>query len=125
MLRQQTGDGEAWTSWLDSGAWEGSLDTVTPMIPALAVEVARLAQDPDVSAIRLTQVISKDPTLAANVVRLANSAFSASATTITSLNDAVVRVGTRSVRQLVTAACLTARLRNPRTYGAGVRDMVD
>ncbi|MGC4082375.1 MAG: HDOD domain-containing protein [Vicinamibacterales bacterium] len=63
--------------------------------------------------------------MAANVVRLANSAFSASVTTITSLSDAVVRVGTRAVRQLVTASCLTSQLRNPRTYGSAAREMVD
>lgn len=122
---QGTGDAQAWIDWLDSGAWERMLDATTAMIPALAVEVARIAQDPDVSAIRLTQVISKDPIMAANVVRLANSAFSASATTITSLSDAVVRVGTRAVRQLVTASCITSKLRNPRTYGAAARELVD
>ena len=121
----QLADAKAWMTWLDSGAWEKELDSVTPMIPALAVEVARLAQDPDVSAVRLTQVISKDPILAANVVRLANSAFSASSVAITSLNDAVVRVGTQAVRQLVTATCLTARLRNPKTYGVSARDKVN
>lgn len=122
---QSTGEAQAWIDWLDSGAWERLLDATTAMIPALAVEVARIAQDPDVSAIRLTQVISKDPVMAANVVRLANSAFSASATTITSLSDAVVRVGTRAVRQLVTASCITSKLRNPRTYGSAARELVD
>ena len=101
---QTAAHGQAWVAWLDSGEWERTIDTISPMIPALAVEVSRLASDPDISAIRLTQAISKDPILAVNVIRLANSAWSASATTITSLNDAVVRVGTRAVRQLVTAA---------------------
>ncbi len=119
------GDAQAWLEWVDSGSWERLLGSTTAMIPALGVEVARIAQDPDVSAIRLTQVISKDPIMAANVVRLANSAFSASATTITSLSDAVVRVGTRAVRQLVTASCITSKLRNPKTYGAAAREMVD
>ena len=124
---QQQGarDAQAWIEWLDSGAWERLVDSTSAMIPALAVEVARIAQDPDVSPIRLTQVISKDPIMAANVVRLANSAFSASATTITSLSDAVVRVGTRAVRQLFTASCLTGQLRNPKTYGTAAREMVD
>lgn len=122
---QRTGDAQAWFEWLDSGAWERTLDATTSMIPALAVEIARIAQDPDVSALRLTQVISKDPIMAANVVRLANSAFSASSTTITSLSDAVVRVGTRAVRQLVTASAITSSLRNPKIYGAAARDMVD
>lgn len=122
---QTAAHGQAWVAWLDSGEWERTIDSISPMIPALSVEVSRLAADPDISAIRLTQAISKDPILAVNVIRLANSAWSASATTITSLNDAVVRVGTRAVRQLVTAACLTAKLRNPKTYGINARALVD
>lgn len=122
---QNAAHGQAWVAWLDSGEWERSLDTFSPMVPALAVEIAMLASDPDISAIKLTQAVSKDPILAVNVIRLANSAWSASATTITSLNEAVVRVGTRAVRQLVTAACLTAKLRNPKTYGANARLLVD
>lgn len=116
---------QAWVAWLDSGEWQRSLNSYTPMIPANAVEIANLARDPEVSAVKLTQAIGKDPLLAANVIRLANSAFSASATTITTLSDAVVRVGTRSVRQLVTAACLTSKLRNPKTYGTHAKLLVD
>lgn len=116
---------QAWVAWLDSGEWQRSLNSYTPMIPANAVEIANLARDPEVSAVKLTQALGKDPLLAANVIRLANSAFSASATTITTLSDAVVRVGTRSVRQLVTAACLTSKLRNPKTYGSHAQLLVD
>jgi putative nucleotidyltransferase with HDIG domain len=117
--------GENWIAWLDTGEWEATLDGLTPMIPALALEIAWLARDPEISAAALAEAVAHDPILAVNVVRLANSAFSASAVPITSLDDAVVRVGTRAVRQLVTAACLTSRLRNPKTYGADARAVVD
>ncbi|MFN7916725.1 MAG: HDOD domain-containing protein [Vicinamibacterales bacterium] len=122
---QSASQGNGWIAWLDDGGWTRSLDTFSPMIPALAVEIAWEVRDPEISAARLAHVIGKDPILAVNVVRLANSAFSASATTITSIDQAVVRVGTRAVRQLVMAATLTARLRNPKTYGANARQMVD
>ncbi|MGC4082376.1 MAG: HDOD domain-containing protein [Vicinamibacterales bacterium] len=122
---QNAAHGQGWVNWLDEGGWERSLDTFSPMLPTLAVEIAWEARDPEISVVRLVQVVGKDPILAVNVVRLANSAFSASATTITTLNDAIVRVGTRAVRQLVMAASLTAKLRNPRTYGANARQLVD
>ena len=122
---QRLEDGKAWTLWLESGQWEPAMDGAGAMLPALAVEVVRLAQDPDVAPSRITQVVSKDPVLAAHVVRLANSAASASAMTITSLSEAVVRVGTQAVRQMVTATCLTSKLRNPKIYGAHGRDLVD
>lgn len=122
---QRVEDGKAWIAWLESGQWERTLDTATPMLPALAVEVVRLSQNPDVSPSQITQVVSKDPVLAAHVVRLANSAASGSATMITSLSEAVVRVGTQAVRRMVTATCLTSKLRNPNTYGNNGRDLVD
>lgn len=118
-------EGKAWIAWLESGQWERTLANATPMLPALAVEVVRLCQDSETSPSQITQVVSKDPVLAAHVVRLANSASSASATVITSLSDAVVRVGTRAVRQMVTATCVTSKLKNPKTYGDSGRDLVD
>ncbi len=118
-------DAKAWIAWIESGEWERALDGAGAMLPALAVEVVRLAQDPDVAPHQITRVVSKDPVLAAHVVRLANSAASASAMTITSLSEAVVRVGTQAVRRMVTATCLTSKLRNPKTYGAHGRDLVD
>ncbi|MEQ1912343.1 MAG: HDOD domain-containing protein [Vicinamibacterales bacterium] len=125
ITAQRVGDGTAWIAWLESGQWERALDRAGAMLPALAVEIVRLAQDPEVAPLRITDVVSKDPVLAAHVVRMANSAASASAMTITSLNEAVVRVGTQAVRQLVTATCLTSKLRNPKIYGAHGRDLVD
>ncbi|MFN8066743.1 MAG: HDOD domain-containing protein [Vicinamibacterales bacterium] len=122
---QNATHGHGWIAWLDEGGWERTLDTFSPMLPALAVEIAWEVRDPEISVRRLVQAVGKDPILAVNVVRLANSAFSASATTITSLDEAVVRVGTRAVRQLVMAAALTGRLRNPKTYGPNARQLVD
>ena len=122
---QRLDEGTAWIAWLESGQWERAVDSAGAMLPALAVEVVRLAQDPEVAPSRITQVVSKDPVLAAHVVRLANSAASASALTITSLSEAVVRVGTQAVRKMVTATCLTSKLNNPKVYGANGRALVD
>jgi HD-like signal output (HDOD) protein len=122
---QRVTDAKSWIAWFESGQWEKSLDTTNAMLPALAWEVIRLAQDPDVAPAQLAQVVSKDPVLAANVVRMANSAASASATTIRSIGEAVIRIGTQAVRQIVTASCLASKLKNPKTYGSSGRDLVD
>ena len=37
-IHLQLADAKAWMTGLGSGAWEKELDSVTPMIPALAVE---------------------------------------------------------------------------------------
>src|SRR3954467_10046851 len=78
-----------WPEWVESNAWQEGTDAI-PMLPALAHEIAEIALDPDVPAIRITGVVSKDPVLATSVIQLANSAFSAPAIEITSIAEAVV-----------------------------------
>ena len=114
-----------WVDWVRSGQWEESADTAIPMLPAMARHVVDLALDPDVSATRITNVVSKDPVLATRVIQLANSAFSAPATEITSIGEAVVRMGTGPVRNVVTAACLSALSADPKIYGKHGRDHID
>ena len=114
-----------WVTWMRSGEWEASADTVVPMLPAMASQVVNLALDPDVSATRITAVVSKDPVLATRVIQLANSAFSAPANEITSIGEAVVRMGTGPVRNVVTAACLSSLAADPRIYGRHGRTHID
>jgi putative nucleotidyltransferase with HDIG domain len=114
----------SWTAWVQSGDWQDSADAI-PMLPALAHEIAEIALNPDVPAIRITQIVSKDPVLATSVIQLANSAFSAPATEITSISEAVVRMGTSAVRSIVTASCLTSMMANPKVYGSRGRDLID
>jgi HD-like signal output (HDOD) protein len=111
--------------WVRSGQWLESADTAIPMLPAMASHVVDLALDPEVSATRITNVVSKDPVLATRVIQLANSAFSAPATEITSIGEAVVRMGTGPVRNVVTAACLSSLAADPRIYGKHGRDHID
>lgn len=108
-----------------SGEWEHSADTVIPMLPAMASHVVDLALDPEVSATRITAVVSKDPVLATRVIQLANSAFSAPATEISSIGEAVVRMGTGPVRNVVTAACLSSLAADPKIYGRRGREHID
>jgi HD-like signal output (HDOD) protein len=114
-----------WVDWMRSGQWEESADTAIPMLPAMARHVVDLALDPDVSATRISNVVSKDPVLATRVIQLANSAFSAPAVEITSIGEAVVRMGTGPVRNVVTAACLSALTADPKIYGKHGRDHID
>ena len=111
--------------WIRSGEWLDSQDITLPMLPARATEIMHLAMDPEVSASRIATVVSKDQVLATLVLRLANSAFSAPASDITNVSDAVVRVGTRAVRNVVVASCLASRLKDPQIYGKYGPDLTD
>ena len=95
-----------------------------PMIPAVAREVLEFSNDPKVPVKRIIKVVSKDPILASRVLRLANSAYSASAVHITSISGAIVRMGTEAVRNLVTATCVASILTDKGQGNAG-RELVD
>jgi HD-like signal output (HDOD) protein len=112
-----------WLEWMRSGEWQA--DTALPMLPALAHEVVDIAFDPEVPARRIIAVASKDPVLATRVIQLANSAFSAPAIDITSITDAVMRLGTAPVRNILSATCLTSMLADPRIYGSRGRELAD
>jgi HD-like signal output (HDOD) protein len=112
-----------WLEWMQSGEWQA--DTALPMLPALAHEVVEIAFDPDVPSRRIVAIVSKDPVLATRVIQLANSAFSAPASDIISIADAVMRLGTAPVRNILSTTCLTSMLADPRIYGSRGRELVD
>jgi len=114
-----------WTEWIRSGEWKESADTAIPMLPAMAQEIIDLALDPSVTAAQIIALVSKDPLLATRVVQLANSAFSAPSKVITSISEAVVRLGTGLVRNVMTSTCLSALAADPRIYGSRGREYVD
>jgi HD-like signal output (HDOD) protein len=113
-----------WIEWIDSDDWRSSMDAV-PMIPAVAREVLDFASDANVPVKRIVKVVGKDPILASRVLRLANSAFSASAVPITSVSGAIVRMGTESVRNLVTATCVASILSDNGAQGNAGRELID
>ena len=115
---------KGWSEWIDGGGWRKSLDAV-PMVPAVAREVLDFASDPDLPVKRIVKVVTQDPTLASCVLRLANSAYSASAVQITSISGAIVRMGTDAVRNVVTATCVASILKDKGAQGDSGRELVD
>lgn len=106
-----------WTAWVDSGDWAKTSPTGTLTLPANASEIMILALDPDVSVTQLARVTSRDQVLAARMLRLANSAYCAPLQEITTISEAVVRLGTASVRNVVLATCMASRLQQGANYG--------
>lgn len=70
-------------------------------LPPLAVELIGLLQSPDAEVNQVAEVIAHDPANAANVLKLANSAAMAPASPITSVKQAVMRIGLRKTSELV------------------------
>ncbi|MEW6516648.1 MAG: HDOD domain-containing protein [candidate division FCPU426 bacterium] len=82
-----------------------------PPLPMSMLQLANLLEDPNADIKSYARVIALDPILTASVLRWANSAYSQSAERITSVHDAVVRLGTRNIMQLSFAFHLQANVR--------------
>lgn len=95
----------SWTEWATSGAWASRPGRALPMSPGMLGDALNLLHDPDADARALTGLVSRDPAVAARVLRLANVASSAPLTEVTSIEQAVVRLGTTTVRHAILAVC--------------------
>ena len=100
-----------------TGAQETSSETLLeqvlssdslPSVPVVAANVLALSRDPDVDFSRLEKMISADPALVAKLLRMGNSAYFGSHKKVTSINDAVVRMGLKVTRMTVLGFSLEA-----------------
>lgn len=81
-----------------------ALSSKLPIFHSVALELERLRDDGRVTLEQIVAVIEKDPTLASQILRLANSAFYRGLAQVETLNRAVVRLGIRRVVSLAFAA---------------------
>jgi len=77
-----------------------------PPLPAAAVDVLTLLRDPEVDAGAVARAISYDPGLTANLLRMANSTAWGGRQEIGSIEQALIRLGTRSVMSLVVCSAV-------------------
>ncbi|MFC6841704.1 HDOD domain-containing protein [Xanthomonas theicola] len=79
----------------------------TPRRPHLLPQLTRAINDPGASAQAIVAILGQDPTLAGNLLRVANStAYRRRAEPIENLERAVALLGTEGLRQIVLAALL-------------------
>lgn len=77
-----------------------------PSMPDIALRVRQAVSDENSNAATVTKTIQADPVVAARVLQAANSALYGGQRSVDSLNQAVVRLGLRNVRELVTAVTM-------------------
>ena len=77
-----------------------------PTIPELGLAVRRKAQDPLSSATDLTRLIQIDVTISAKLIQVANSPTYMGYEPISSLNEAIARLGVNAVKDIVTGLTL-------------------
>jgi putative nucleotidyltransferase with HDIG domain len=81
-----------------------SRTTDIPSIPEAALAVVRMSNDQNVTAHNIADRIAHDQSLAARVLRLSNSAYYGLPRQITTIQDAVILLGMKTVRHLALVA---------------------
>ncbi|WP_042142493.1 MULTISPECIES: HDOD domain-containing protein [unclassified Pseudoalteromonas] len=79
---------------------------VLPTLPEIAVKVRESADDPDVNLMEMADVIGQDPALAARMIKISNSAFLGRTVKVSTLNQAVTRIGLRQIKNIATAMAM-------------------
>src|SRR6218665_1963586 len=74
-----------------------------PGAPRLLVELGILVNDPATDATEVTDLLKQDPSLAARIIRMANSAAYGRSEPVSSVEGAVTCVGFAEVHRLVGA----------------------
>ena len=80
-------------------------------LPSTVIALLDVLQDSATSADRVRVVLERDPAMTANVLKLANSAYYGVRRTISSVRDALVMLGNRSVTTLAFATGMAPVLR--------------
>jgi len=90
--------------------------------PAAARGAITLLSDPDTPLRHLRDSLEKDPTIVAGLLRIANSAAYRSRYAISSVEEAVQRLGVRRVREIVTSVAALGLFKDARGVGLELRD---
>jgi putative nucleotidyltransferase with HDIG domain len=83
----------------------------TTSVPASALQAMRLLQDPNANMGEVVQTINYDPGITSNILKLANSSYFGCSRAISTLKEAIVRLGSGNVFKLVTAAIANSAIR--------------
>lgn len=79
---------------------------VLTSVPQVLVEIIRVTEDEDCGAKQIAGVILKDPALSVKVLRIVNSPFYSPSREISTISQAVVTMGTRSVKAMALSSSL-------------------
>lgn len=84
-----------------------------PGAPRLLVELGILVNNPSTDAAEVTELLKQDPSLAARIIRMANSAAYGRSEPVASVEDAVTCVGFAELHRLVGALAVTQLAEKP------------
>src|SRR4051794_11624579 len=89
--------------------------------PVVAQRVMQLLANPDASTVQVRRALEQGPALAARLLRVANSALYSPAVACRSIDDAVVRLGNRTVTEIVTSLATLGMFSDVKGVGLAIR----
>ena len=87
-----------------------------PMLPEIANKALILAQNPDSDASEMASLIQSDQSLAAHVMRIANSVAFTPLSNLVSLQQAIARLGMGTISEIALTAAIGAKMFNTPNY---------
>jgi len=81
--------------------------------PEIALEVLLIANETECNIPALSKIIKQDPSLTANILKLANSAYFGHMKEINSITDIIVRLGLDTIKMLAITSASVGVLRSP------------
>jgi len=92
-----------------------------PPMPSVMMDLVQALNNDDIDLRSLGNIISKDPSMSMNVLKIANSAFYGLPTKVTTVEQAVRMLGTNEITSLCISVSASRSLRAPR--GVATFDM--
>ncbi|NOT29622.1 MAG: GGDEF domain-containing protein [Planctomycetes bacterium] len=89
-----------------------------PSLPAVALEVLRISQDEDASLDDMASCLSRDPALAAKLLKLANSSLFGGGKAVTTLQRATMLLGMKTVNLMALSFSLAGSLQKNGRLGS-------
>ena len=94
-----------------------------PLLPDVAIKIQDLARDPNVDMQQIVATLQEDNLLSALVLRRAQSAWFSGRSKIVSLKDAILRIGTKGLRDLVWEVAFGSRVLASRAFTAELNQL--
>ncbi|MCA9188051.1 MAG: HDOD domain-containing protein [Pirellulaceae bacterium] len=82
------------------------------MLPSVATQALEIVKDPDCAIGEFASVVEHDMKLAADILRLANSAVYRVGAPVVSLHEAVIRLGFRQCKNLILSSCMSTMMKS-------------
>jgi HD-like signal output (HDOD) protein len=89
-----------------------------PLLPGAALQLLALARDSSVPMSKVIAVLESEPLIVARVIRTAQSPFYSAGARIRSIEDAVLRLGTRAISLIFAEAAMNAEVFSSQVFQA-------